>query len=1292
MADEDDARGNVGPDEFFAPSGPRRSSYTPPSNDPESLEAAASVFDDDDIAAAMAAELAKVASGPIPIVRPNTGAQSEPSEPSEPVVPVEPEISVEPDVPVAEVEPVIPVTDDFAPEPASVSEPSFTPAPDFAAEQAFAAEPGFEPQTVTADAADEVPPPYIGAPAPTVPPAYAPPPPGYESTDAYFPPAPPEPVHPAETPADLTPPPPRRSALDDEELFRSLHEDGLSPAATLEVIGQLQAQLELRQREAKEFSEWEESTLRVGTPDAVAAVERARAEFSAPTRPAAEPIEEQADPADAVSTTPPTSVSEPAPPVPSSFAPESPSAPEPGYAPTPQPEPAPEPSTDESWLARWAPSTEPTPSIDLSPTTSESSDTGLPPAWEPNDTASGEPLEDGSFVLPVITDPPVVPAAPETPSSTIWSDEPVFRFAQSEPGAPSVPEAAAEPFAIDEPLVDEPSLEGTAFADLLASAPPPDPQPVPEPQVGPGSAGTSFADFGTTPETSFTSFDEPVVPPVDEPAPTPVEAPSDPPPFDSLFDSPAAGGDTVADPFIAPPFLAPPAYLEPEAPSASEQPTFVDPLTFNGPPTFAPHFDAPPPPDSEAAQPGEAPVAEAQPPAPPYSPPPLVEPPTPSEIPPEFSSQVGVVPDFGTPSAAPASTFDATPAPPTPFAEPTPIGETAQPAPFTPPAEVPDAPPPPPANFDALLAGGGDEGSPPPPDGAAQAATPDPFAEPAPDAPTAAPVPFGEGVARDEAVDPSDSIFGSSLGPVAVDPTGVAVIPETVAVEPQVAAVPWDEPITGDAPVEAAVPVIAAAPKVFKAELSGEEPTPVDQRVGRAARLFWLWFASNSSIVAVAFGGVIFALGMSLRQAIVATLVGIALSFVPLGLATLAGKRSGQPTMVISRATFGVVGNVVPAIIGLVSRLFWGAALLWLIGAGAASILTTAKATDGFNEQELTFIMMVFAFIIAIVIAYFGYALIARVQLVISIISGIFLVGFIALTAQYIDMRTALTTGDGSWVLAVTGAVLVFSFVGLVWANSGSDLARYQRPGSLGATSMLWATFGTALPSFVLIAYGALLAASSPRIAAGIVAHPLTTLGTLLPGWYPGPLLLATALSLVSGAVVAIYSAGFGLQSVGVRLRRPAAAIVAGILVLVIALVLTISVSNFSDLFRDFATTIAVPVAAWAGLFASEIMIRNRRFDSGSLLRRGGVYADVRWSNLGALVVITALGLGLTSATVSWLGWEGYLFGAFGVSSSSDLAATDLGVVVALILGIIFPIVAGVPAIRRQESTTLTAE
>ncbi len=534
----------------------------------------------------------------------------------------------------------------------------------------------------------------------------------------------------------------------------------------------------------------------------------------------------------------------------------------------------------------------------------------------------------------------------------------------------------------------------------------------------------------------------------------------------------------------------------------------------------------------------------------------------------------------------------------------------------------------------------------------------------------------------DDDVDETDRAFEGILGPVAVDASGVAAVNNSISPPSgpiSTVRIPVDEQVLYD---DEPVPL-----PVFSIEESDVEPTAVDHRVGRAARLFWLWFAANSSILSLGLGAAVFAVGMSLRQSIVAILAGVAISFLPLGLTTLAGKRSGQPTMIVSRASFGVIGNVVPALVALVSRVFWGAVLLWLLASSITMVVVGAGVGGSLGEMQVLLISLAAGFLIAVLVAFAGYPLFAKIQLVLSIISGILIVGLIAMTYQYIDIPQALTVADGPWLLTITGAVLVFSFVGLVWANSGADLARYQRPETSGASSMLWATFGTTLPSFLLIAYGALLAASDKGIANGFLLSPLDTLAGMLPSWYPVPLIAAAALSLLSGTILSVYSGGFALQAVGVRVKRQWSIVIVGVLLGALALLLGFGVTGgINELFRDAATTLAVPTAAWAGIFAAETMIRNRRFEGQSLVRRGGVYADVRWVNLIGLVVITVIGFGLTTATVSWLNWQGYGFPLLGIPVDSDLAGTDLGVLVALVLGLLLPIVAGIPAIRKQEA------
>ncbi|WP_314149657.1 cytosine permease, partial [uncultured Leifsonia sp.] len=488
--------------------------------------------------------------------------------------------------------------------------------------------------------------------------------------------------------------------------------------------------------------------------------------------------------------------------------------------------------------------------------------------------------------------------------------------------------------------------------------------------------------------------------------------------------------------------------------------------------------------------------------------------------------------------------------------------------------------------------------------------------------------------------------------------------------------------------VVAAGPTRPSGPPAFVPEAVDLEPTPLERRVGRASRLFWLWFAGTSSLISVGVGATLFELGLSLRQLLVATLFGVGLSFLPLGLGTLAGKWSGQPTMVVSRAVFGLRGNVVPTVLALVVKLFWGAVLLWLAGSAAGSLSTAQGWSSG--PAAPTMLALAVTILAAGAVAYFGYGLVARVQLVLTIASAVLIAVMIMVTWQHVDLGLALAFPDALWTHVVTGAVLVFSYLGLAWAMSSAEVARYQRPRSSGAAGMLWATFGAGVPPFVLVSYGGLLAASNPGVSDALAGDPVGALERLgLPAWYSIPLLLAVGLSLVSALVLTMYSAGFTLDALGVRMGRRWSTIAVAAVIAASGFVLAATVDQLDAVIRGVPTALSVPVAAWAGLFAGEMMLRTRRFHQPSLLRRGGVYPDWRWPNLAMLVVATVIGLGLVSSPLSWLSWEGYLFRLIGVDPHAGIGASNIGVALALVLGLVTPMLTGIPAVRRQERATV---
>ncbi len=101
-------------------------------------------------------------------------------------------------------------------------------------------------------------------------------------------------------------------------------------------------------------------------------------------------------------------------------------------------------------------------------------------------------------------------------------------------------------------------------------------------------------------------------------------------------------------------------------------------------------------------------------------------------------------------------------------------------------------------------------------------------------------------------------------------------------------------------------------------ELTGLETISESERKGRPAGLFWPWFAANVSVFGISYGSFVLGFGISFWQATVVSVIGIVISFLLCGLIAIAGKRGSAPTMVLSRAAFGLHGNRVVSVISWV--------------------------------------------------------------------------------------------------------------------------------------------------------------------------------------------------------------------------------------------------------------------------------------------------------------------------------------------------------------------------------------
>jgi nucleobase:cation symporter-1, NCS1 family len=228
--------------------------------------------------------------------------------------------------------------------------------------------------------------------------------------------------------------------------------------------------------------------------------------------------------------------------------------------------------------------------------------------------------------------------------------------------------------------------------------------------------------------------------------------------------------------------------------------------------------------------------------------------------------------------------------------------------------------------------------------------------------------------------------------------------------------------------------------RVLRIEVNGINVISGDERRGGPRDLFWPWFAANVSVLAVSYGAFVLDFGISFWQAVAVSVTGIVVSAALAGLIAVAGKRGSAPTMVLSRAAFGVRGNKLTAAISWLLNVGWETVITVL----ATLAIATVAGRLGWGGGTAT---KVIALIVVVALTIFGgvmgYSLIMRMMAVITLVTTVLTVGFIVLAAHRIHWPAVSGLHAGP-VQAVIGAlVFMMTSFGLGWTNMSADYSRY---------------------------------------------------------------------------------------------------------------------------------------------------------------------------------------------------------------------------------------------------------
>ena len=476
-------------------------------------------------------------------------------------------------------------------------------------------------------------------------------------------------------------------------------------------------------------------------------------------------------------------------------------------------------------------------------------------------------------------------------------------------------------------------------------------------------------------------------------------------------------------------------------------------------------------------------------------------------------------------------------------------------------------------------------------------------------------------------------------------------------------------------------------------EQNGLNVIPEGERKGQPRDLFWPWCAANISVFGISFGSFVLGFGLSLQQAVLAGFFGVVLSFLLVGFVSLAGKHGSAPTLVLSRAAFGVRGNALPAAVSYLLLVGWETVLVSLATFATATVFGELGWSTGDDTKFMAFFVVAGIIMLAGVL---GFDAIMRLQKWITWITLVVTVAYIALTWDEVDTAAldAMPSGSSS---AVLGAfVMVLTGFGISWVNSAADYSRYLPRGSSGPGIVFWATFGGSLPVVVLVLYGVLLAGSDPDLAQALSEDPIGALAANLPESFLVLFIVVALAGLIAGAVLDIYSSGLSLLALGLPTARWVAALLDGLIMILGTMYIVWIADDFLTPFTAFLLTLGVPISAWCGVFLADLLLRRRDYVAEDLYVSTGRYGAVNWAGVGSMLLATAVGWGLVVSPAAdgyepeapGFGWQGYLLEPLGLGPKLDGTWTyaNLGVLVALLLPFGLYLLFGRAAIRRQEA------
>ena len=327
-----------------------------------------------------------------------------------------------------------------------------------------------------------------------------------------------------------------------------------------------------------------------------------------------------------------------------------------------------------------------------------------------------------------------------------------------------------------------------------------------------------------------------------------------------------------------------------------------------------------------------------------------------------------------------------------------------------------------------------------------------------------------------------------------------------------------------------------------------------------------------------------------------------------------------------------MTGNALPAFLSWVLLVGWETVLVSLSSLGTATVFAELGWGGGDATKVVGFLVTAALVVAAGVL---GFDVIMRLQTWITIATIVLTIGFIALTLDEVDWDAVSGAPSGSTQAFIGALALVATGFGVGWANTAADYSRYLPRSASGRGRLrLDDVRRRGRARWSCTVFGILLALVQQRPVRRDRRRPDRGADHAAPdlvpravrrrrGARPGRRRGARHLLVRPGPADPRRQ---GPPAGRRRDRRRASWSSA-------RSTWSFFADDFIGPFQGFLITVGVPIAAWAGVFVADLLLRHQPYADAELYDPRGRYGAVHWPGVLLVVVGTVLGWGLVTNT-----------------------------------------------------------